>query len=256
MLRTAVNLGTRTATLALRPMSGAYAAGRRLECRLREDAIDRAGDAALVVLDVVLASPRADEAVDRILASPLAENAVARAFTELAGDALDRALDRAVALGVPQRIADRLLEDGLAEQLVRRFLDGPELERMVALTFESERVEAALVSALESAGMERLLARVLESRVVEETVARLVDDTAARLPESQALWVLIDEVAQSPAVTDAITQQGLGLADDVAGEVRERSRAADAWLERAARRVLRRTRDGGQPPGTPGPQTP
>jgi hypothetical protein len=221
VLHEAVSLGTWTATLALRPVSAAYASGRRLEHRLREDAMDRAGDAALVVLNVLLASPRADEAVDRILASPLAERAVARAFNELlAGDAVDQGLDRAASLGVPQRIADRLLADGLAEQLVQRILDGPELERMVAAAFASERVEAALVSALESAGMERLIARVLES---------------------QALWALVDEVAQSPAVTDAITQQGLGLADEVAGEVRDRSRAADAWLERAARRMLRRT---------------
>jgi len=210
--------------LVLLPVSAGVGAGRWL----RDVSLDLAGDAALSALDAVLSSPRADEAADRILASPLAEHAVARA------------LDRAAAHGVPQRIADRLLEDGLAEQLAQRFLDGPELERMVALVLESERVDAALVSALESADMERLITRIVESRLIEETVTRLVDETAARLPESQALWTLIDEVAQSPAVTDAITQQGLGLADEVAGEVRDRSRAADAWLERAARRVLRR----------------
>jgi hypothetical protein len=142
---------------------------------------------------------------------------------ELAGDAalsaLDAVLDRAITQGVPQRIADRLLEDGLAEQLAQRFLDGPELERMVALVLESERVDAALVSALESADMERLIIRIVESRLIDETVTRL---------------------AQSPAVTDAIAQQGLGLADEVADEVRDRSRAADAWLERAAGRMLRR----------------
>ena len=254
MLRDAWTLGARTGTAALRPVTGGLGAARRLERRLRRDGMDRAGDAALAVLDAVLASPRADEAVDRILASPLAEHAVARALsgelvdvfardavryavlerlaTELlAADALDRALDRAAELGVPQHIADRLLEDGLAEQLVQRFLDGPELERMVA--------------------------RVLESRLIEETIARLVDDTAARLPERQALWVLVDEVAHSPAVTDAITQQGLGMADEVAGDIRNRSRAADAWLERAARRVLRRQeRGGGSPPATPEAQLP
>jgi hypothetical protein len=234
--RAAVSFGAWSATVALRPVSGAYSAGRRLECRVRDGAMDRAGDAVLVALDVVLASPRADDAVDRILASPFAERAVGRAFTDLlAGNAIDLGLDRAVAAGVPQRIADRLLEDGLAEQLVERVLDGPELERMVAVAFASERVEAAVVSALESAGLERLIARVLESR---------------------ALWAVVDEVAQSPAVTDAITQQGLGMADDVAGAVRDRSRAADAWLERAARRVLRRTQDGGQPPVMPQPQVP
>jgi hypothetical protein len=226
MLQEALSLGVRTAALALRPVSGA---------------VDLAGDAALAVLDAVLASPRSDEAIDRILASPLAEQTMARALSP----------------------------GGLGEQLVQRLLDGPELERMVALTLDSPQVEAALVSALEgpaterlleraleSPGMERLIARVLESRLIEETVARLVDDTAARLPESQALWTLVDEVAQSPAVTDAITQQGLGLADEVAGDVRDRSRVADAWLERIAHRVLHRARGSAPPPAAPEPQRP
>lgn len=233
MLYEAISLGARGAALALRPVSGAMSVGRRL----RDDGLDLAGDAALATLDALLASPRMDEAIDRILVSPLAEHAV------------DRALGA----------------DGLTEQLVQRFLEGPELERLVVLTLESAQVEAALVSALdgpamerlleralESEGMERLVTRVVESRLIEETVARLVDDTAARLPESQALWALIDEVAQSPAVTDAITQQGLGLADDVAGDVRDRSRVADAWLERVAHRVLHRARPSGPPPVAPG----
>jgi hypothetical protein len=60
------------------------------------------------------------------------------------------------------------------------------------------------------------------------------------LPSSEAMWALIDVIAQSPAVTDAITQQGAGFADQVAGEVRERSRSLDARLERGAWRLLRR----------------
>jgi hypothetical protein len=231
MLRDAWTLGARTGTAALRPVKGGYGAARRLERRLRDDGLDRAGDAALALLDAVLASPRADVAVDRILASPLAEHAVARA---LSGDLVDVFARDAGRYAVLERVADRLLEDGLAEQL----------ERMVALT-------------LESPGMERVIARVLESKLIEETIARLVDDTAARMPERQALWVLIDEVAQSAAVTDAITQQGLGMADEVAGDIRDRSRAADAWLERAARRVLRRQERGaGSPPAAPEPHLP
>ena len=54
------------------------------------------------------------------------------------------------------------------------------------------------------------------------------------------MWALIDVIAQSPAVTDAITQQGAGFADQVAAEVRERSRSLDARLERGAWRLLRR----------------
>jgi hypothetical protein len=54
------------------------------------------------------------------------------------------------------------------------------------------------------------------------------------------MWTLIDEVAASPAITEAITQHGVGFADQVADEVRGRTRSADAWMESVARRVLRR----------------
>jgi len=232
--------------LAWRPVSVTVGAGRWAV----DMSLDFAGDAALTALDAVLASPRANDAADRVLASPLAEHAVTRA---LSGELVDVFAREAVHYAVLERISDRLLEAGLAEQLAQRFLAGPELERMVALVLESDRVEASLAAALESADLERLITRVVESRLIEETVTRLVDETAARLPESQALWALIDEVAQSPAVTDAIAQQGLGLADEVAGEVRDRSRAADVWLERAARRVLRRRTPGA---GTPEPFAP
>jgi hypothetical protein len=143
-----------------------------------------------------------------------------------------------------ERIADRLLHEGLAERFIERLLEAPELERL-------------LVVMLDSPGMERLVTRVVESHLTEASMARLIDDAAAQLPQSKALWALVDQVAQSPAVTDAITQQGLGLADEVAADLRDRSRDADAWLERTARRVLRRREPGGGPAaGMPVPQVP
>ena len=62
----------------------------------------------------------------------------------------------------------------------------------------------------------------------------------SRIDQLKELWLLVEEIAESPAVTDAITQQGFGFADEVAGGMRARSRNADAWLERTARRALRR----------------
>lgn len=44
-------------------------------------------------------------------------------------------------------------------------------------------------------------------------VTGLWDEFVDRLLASRALWRLVDEVADSPAVTAAITQQGLGFAD-------------------------------------------
>jgi hypothetical protein len=186
------------------------------------------GRMSLLVIDRVTARVLRGPLVE-IIAHDLVRYGVIERVTEqlLAGDALERVLDRAEAAGVAHTIADRLLEDGIAEQVAVRLLDGPELERIVEL-------------ALESPGAERALTQIVDSRVVDETVVRVMEEVAERLPQSAAMWALIDEIAQSPAVTEAITQQGYGFADQVAGEVRERSRKADARLERAAWRLLRR----------------
>jgi hypothetical protein len=85
---------------------------------------------------------------------------------------------------------------------------------------------------LESPQAERLVARVIESRLLDEAVTRLL--------ESEELWLLVDEVARSPSVTEAISHQGVGFAEQMAGVMRDRSRTADARVERLARRLLRR----------------
>jgi hypothetical protein len=173
-----------------------------------------------------------DRVTARVLKGPLVEML---AHDLVRYGVIERVTDQLLAAGVAQTIGDRLLEDGIAEQVAVRLLDGPELERIVEL-------------ALESPGAERVLTQIVDSRVVDETVVRVMEEVAARLPQSAAMWTLIDEIAQSPAVTEAITQQGVGFADQVAGEVRERSRKADARLERAAWRLLRRR----PRPGGPG----
>lgn len=86
---------------------------------------------------------------------------------------------------------------------------------------------------VDSPSMERLVVRVIDSRLVDAAVARLL--------ENEDLWVVVDEVARSPAVTEAIGQQSLGFAGQITGAVRARSIRADARLERAARRLLRRS---------------
>ena len=86
---------------------------------------------------------------------------------------------------------------------------------------------------------------MFDSGLIDRFLARLVDSGTLdrffdRLLASEGLWNLIDEIAGSPAVTAAISQQGLGFADQVGDQVRERSRKADDWMERAARRLIGR----------------
>jgi hypothetical protein len=163
-----------------------------------------------------LASRVAEDVVDRAMASGLARHAVSRAFD---GPLVDVIAEDLVRYAVVERVLDRLLADGIVEHTVDRVLEGPELERVVGVLLESPAVE-------------RLVGQTIESRLVDQAVARLLD--------SEELWLIVGEIAESPAVTEAITRQGYGFADEVAGGMRARSRNADAWLERTARRALRR----------------
>jgi hypothetical protein len=229
--------------VAWRPAAGAFHLSRSI-----------AGRVAFSALDDLLVSNTIERVTERVLASGV----------------LSRIVDQVEVAGVPERIAQRLLADRIIDVIVARVLEGPELERIVELALESDGLQDAVTVALEGPGMERLVeralaspgaerlvTRIVDSTLAEETIVRIVDATVARLPEREALWTLVDEVASSPSVTDAITQHGIGFADQVADEVRERTRHADARLERMARRLhWRRPRGEGPTPPLLEPGTP
>ena len=89
-----------------------------------------------------------------------------------------------------------------AAATLRPFTDvaAVELETVLATALESEHVQRGLRGAFESDGGRQLVADFFDS----------------------------------PAVTAAITQQGLGFADQMGEEVRSRTRRMDDWLEHAA----------------------
>jgi hypothetical protein len=121
-------------------------------------------------------------------------------------------------------------------ELERRAFDlvirSDELERILNTIGNSELLRRAVPRALQSPSARELVDNFFDSGLFDHVVDRLL--------ASDALWRLIDEVAQSPSVTAAISGQSLGFADQLGGEMRTRSRMADDWLERTARRVTHR----------------
>jgi hypothetical protein len=200
----------------LRPARYAATVAGRVEREGRRAATELAGRLLLGIVDRAIASPYAERAVDRVLGSALAEHAVGRA---LSGPLTDAAARDVVRYAVVERVADEVL----AGEVVERLIDRAETAGV------PERVVARLV---DSPAIERAAGQIIESPLLDQVVARLL--------ESEDLWLVVDEIAQSPAVTAAITQQGLGFADQVAGEVNERTRRADTSAETIARRLLRR----------------
>jgi hypothetical protein len=139
-------------------------------------------------------------------------------------------IDAGVAL--EQRTRATLRAKG--EQLALEALDA--LLTSDAIDLVLERIEAAGVA-------QRVAQRILEDGIAEQVVTLLL--------ESEELWVLVDEIARSPSVTEAITHQSAGFVDQVTDTVRDRSREADAWVERAARRHRGRRAEPRAPqPGT------
>jgi hypothetical protein len=133
----------------------------------------------------------------------------------------------------------------LERRAMDRVLDSAELEYILITVIDSRHLQMVLRRALESDGAERLVDSLFDSGMVD----RLLE----RLSTSDALWQLIDVIAASPTVTAAISQQGLGFADQVGEEARKRSKDADDWLERNAHRLLRRPRKHLPPEPEPNP---
>jgi hypothetical protein len=147
------------------------------------------------------------------------------------GGSLSVAVIRPVARGMSDAAiagVDAVLDSRLAAEVVDRVAASPLVGR-------------ALGAALEGPLLDVLARDLVRYRVAERLLSDgLVEQTTTRVLESEELWLLVEEIARSPAVTDAIARQSVGFADVVAGGVRARSRSADTWLEQRARRVLRR----------------
>ena len=90
-----------------------------------------------------------------------------------------------------RRAADRVLDSGEPERLLTGLLNDP-------------RVHTMLQRTLESTGVNQLIDEFFDSG--------LFDHFLVRLTASDGLWRLVDEIAQSPAVLAAVSEQGLGSA--------------------------------------------
>ena len=133
-------------------------------------------------------------------------------------------------VGIAEAAADAGVR--LQRRAVDRVLDSDELERVVIVAINNVHIQAGLKLALESEGATQLVDSLFDSGLIDRFLERLL--------ASEALWHMIDEIAASPAVTAAISQQGLGFADELGDGMRARSRKADDWMERAARRLVGR----------------
>ena len=229
------SLGAGAVRASLAAPAAAIQAGRALERETRRVAGEAVSQVGLGALDAVLASRFTDQAVERALRSRAAEQAVTAALSGPLVESLARDVAR---YSVLERVTREVVTPEAIDELTTALLEGDALDQVLdRIEVSGERL---VTRAIDSPATEKLVSGVIDSRLLDQVVTRLL--------ESEELWLLVEEIARSPAVTEAITQQSLGFADIVADEVRQRSSNADAWLERAARRRARKWRAADEPP--------
>jgi hypothetical protein len=122
------------------------------------------------------------------------------------------------ATGFLSKVASPIASSWVMRPVRRRY------ERFVA------RSEARVERLLDQGRAEELSSRAL----VRRTTANGIDE-------------LLDYLAQKPEIRALVQQQSLGMAEEMMGELRDRSATADALAERTARAILRRPQREGLP---------
>ena len=136
--------------------------------------------------------------------------AAAKASRRQIGSAADEHL-------VPEvsRLADRAFATELPEELARSIAEHRVLERLGVELAENGALDAAVDRALAS-----------------EKTAAIVD----RIVNSEAMRRAIHDVVTSPEVRDAVTEQTMGVFEDLATDLRKQAVRLDGTVETALRR--------------------
>jgi hypothetical protein len=135
-----------------------------------------------------------------------------------------------------ERVVDRLLAGPLPDAVVRSLLEHQVVERLAAELAAEIEVDEAVSAALEHETTQRLVAAIVASPGLDKLLVQATD-RVLRGPELQRV---VDHVARSPEVREALTQQSTTLATELAEGVRSRAERLDEATERTVRSWLRR----------------
>lgn len=134
---------------------------------------------------------------------------------------LESAVDEVMSAPEVARVVDRALAGSLPEEIARSIVRHRVLERIVAELARSGELERLTATGLESPRTLEITDRVLASEEFQR---------------------VLRNVASSPELRDAIARQTTGLAEEVAGGLRDSAARFDERAERAVRRAPRSDR--------------
>lgn len=193
-------------------------------------------------LETTVAEGVVDSVTSAVVEHAIVERVAARM---LEAGTLERVAAQVTDSPLPLRVVDDVLTERVTDPIVARVVESPDLDRIFARVLASPALDELIAKVLDNPSTDRIVAQILASPGLERLIvqvmkSRLVDDLTDRVLVSDELQRVVTQVAQSPAIRSAIADSSAGLAGEVAGQVRTRTVGADATVERAARRLLRR----------------
>jgi hypothetical protein len=141
----------------------------------------------------------------------------------LAAPEVERAVDRVLAGPLPDAIVRSLLEHHVVEHLADELAATVDVDTAVTTVLEHETTQRLVAAVVASPGLDRVLVHAT--------------DRALRGPELQRV---IEHVAASAEVREALTQQSTTLAQEMAQGLRTKAETLDDVAERAVHGWFRR----------------
>ncbi|MFM8561412.1 MAG: hypothetical protein ACKOB9_04865 [Solirubrobacterales bacterium] len=147
--------------------------------------------------------------------------------------AVQDSIERVVASPAMTGAVDAVVGSPAVQQTLERVVSGPAFASALRTILSPETVDMIADEVVRSQMIQKITVTAMEAG----EMAPIVD----AFLEREELWILVQTIAESPAVIDAVRQQGFGFADQVGDEVRGRSRTADQVVARTARTFIGRS---------------
>lgn len=153
--------------------------------------------------------------------------------TVVGSQAVQDSIERVVASPAMTSAVDAVVGSEAVQETIERVLSGPAVASALETILSPETIDMIADEVARSQMVQKITVAAIEAG----EIAPIID----ALLEREELWILVQTIAESPAVIDAIRQQGFGFADQVGDEVRGRTRTADEILARTARTFIGRS---------------
>jgi hypothetical protein len=149
---------------------------------------------------------------------------------------LETRLDAVLCAPEVERTVDRVIAGTLPDAIVRSLVEHKVVERLAAELAAEIEIDAAVDAALEHETTQRLVTAIIASPGLDRLLVQATD-RALSGPELQRV---IQHVAASPEVRQALTKQSTTMAEEMAEGLRVRAETLDDVAERTVRGWFRR----------------